>query len=231
MNLFRSWMISDIFSRFDPINTNISIQNRLINFIIIILLLSIYWGTFSRSSNLFSPLKSIIIDQLSRTYSKILKGLRIILSALFLTLVRINLIGLIPYTFGLSSHIIFTFIFGFPLWLRIIISRFAFSFKKARAHLLPDGAPDWLNPFLVIIETIRVSVRPLTLSFRLAANITAGHIVLTLIRSFTIKGSYINFISLTMFTRGYLIFEFAICLIQAYIFCLLLSLYRNDHSI
>lgn len=107
------------------------------------------------------------------------------------------------------------------------------NLKASIAHLLPDGAPDWLNPFLVLIETSRVIVRPLTLSFRLAANIRAGHIVLGLIRIYSAAAlltSYGAFLSLLATTIFYIIFEIAICLIQAYIFCLLLSLYANDHA-
>jgi len=120
-----------------------------------------------------------------------------------------------------------------PLWLAIILSTFAKSIQKSIAHLLPDGAPDWLNPFLVLIETTRVTVRPITLSFRLAANMRAGHIVLRLIGIYCATAwftSIIGLISLVLTTVGYILFEVAICLIQAYIFCLLLSLYSDDHA-
>jgi len=76
-------------------------------------------------------------------------------------------------------------------------------------------------------------VRPITLSFRLAANMSAGHIVLTLVRVylvfriFVIGSSVIVFLFLV--EVGYILFEFGICIIQAYIFCLLLSLYTEDH--
>jgi len=59
--------------------------------------------------------------------------------------------------------------------------------KKTIGHLLPDRVPLWSNLFLIIIETIRIVVRPIILRFRLAANITAGHIVLSLIASFSIS--------------------------------------------
>jgi len=58
-------------------------------------------------------------------------------------------------------------------------------FKKSVANFLPDLAPEWLNPFVFIIEKIRFMVRPIMLSFRLAANIAAGHIELTLISLIT----------------------------------------------
>jgi F-type H+-transporting ATPase subunit a len=119
------------------------------------------------------------------------------------------------------------------MWLRLIISRFKFKPKASTAHFLPDGAPDWLNPFLVLIESTRVLVRPLTLSFRLAANITAGHIVLSLLGVYlaaAIFTSITTMIPLLLISSFYIIFEVAICAIQAYIFCLLVSLYRDDHA-
>lgn len=76
-------------------------------------------------------------------------------------------------------------------------------------------------------------VRPITLSFRLAANIRAGHIVLGLIRIYASAAIISNIAAATILSitaLGYILFEIAICLIQAYIFCLLLSLYANEHS-
>ena len=90
-----------------------------------------------------------------------------------------------------------------------------------------------MNPFLILIETVRIIVRPITLSFRLAANIRAGHIVLTLISVYFIFRLFILGKGVTVFLLfvevGYTLFEFGICIIQAYIFCLLLSLYTEDH--
>ena len=156
-----------------------------------------------------------------------------IVTTLFVAIIIINLMGIIPYSLSSSRHLIITLSIGLPIWLSIILSSFSYSPKKSIAHFLPAGAPEWLNPFLVIIETTRIIVRPITLSFRLAANMTAGHIVLTLIRLYcvgAIFSSTSSFLFLLTLSRGYIAFELAICLIQAYIFCLLLSLYSDDHA-
>ena len=141
--------------------------------------------------------------------------------------------GLLPYSFRYSSHIVFSLIFGLPLWLSLIMSRFNNSPKAFIGGLLPAGAPRWLNPFLVLVETISIVVRPVTLSVRLVANMRAGHIVLSLIgiyASVYIFLSYRAFILLLFIQIFYIIFEIGICLIQAYIFCLLLRLYADDHT-
>ena len=230
-------MIPDIFSSFDPTIFTSFIPFTsllLIVSLIAILVLSLNISPlFNRVTSTLARSNSIIHSQLIRTQSKSLKGLPEIVTALFLLILLTNLIGLIPYTFSLSRQLIITLSFGLPIWLRIIISRFSYSPKRSAAHFLPDGAPEWLNPFLVLIETSRILVRPLTLSFRLAANITAGHIVLGLVGIYLARGiisSIATTLSLTLFSAFYILFEVAICMIQAYIFCLLISLYRDDHS-
>lgn len=230
-------MIRDIFSIFDPRNFTLLFPSTTVAIILNIVLLTIIqpqiWKYRQRKRIVTFPLINVIMTQLSRTLSINLKGMSSIVTALFITIIGINLIGIIPYSLSSSRHLILTLSIGLPIWLRIIISSFTYSPKKSVAHFLPDGAPEWLNPFLVIIETTRILVRPITLSFRLAANITAGHIVLTLIRLYcvgAIFSSVSSFVFLLLVSRGYIAFELAICLIQAYIFCLLLSLYSDDHA-
>ena len=230
-------MIPDIFSSFDPYiyNTLFPTNSLFIitNTALVLLIQTGYWVINTRQSTFIVPLKSTIFTQLSRTFRHQLKGASSIISSTFIILIIINLMGIIPYTFRTSRHLIFTLALGFPIWLRFILSRTSFSPKKTIAHLLPDGAPDWLNPFLVIIETTRIMVRPLTLSFRLAANIRAGHIVLSLVGIYCASAWFTRAFGtslLILTTLGYVLFEFAICLIQAYIFCLVLSLYSDDHA-
>nr|BDQ44311.1 ATP synthase F0 subunit 6 [Pheretima iizukai] len=230
-------MMPDIFSSFDPYMYNTLFPSNSLfivtNMVLVLLIQAGYWMINTRQSTFIIPLKSTIFTQLSRTFSYQLKGTSSIISSTFIILIMINLMGMIPYTFSTSSHLIFTLALGFPMWLSFILSSGSFSPKKTIAHLLPDGAPDWLNPFLVIIETTSIVVRPLTLSFRLAANMSAGHIVLSLVGIYCASAWFTSMFGTSMLiltTLGYVLFEFAICLIQAYIFCLLLSLYSDDHA-
>nr|BDQ44493.1 ATP synthase F0 subunit 6 [Manus koellikeri] len=230
-------MMPDIFSSFDPHMYNTLFPTNsiflIMNMSIVLLIQAGYWVINTRQSTFIVPLKSTIFSQLSRTFSFQLKGASSIISSTFIILIIVNLMGMVPYTFSTSSHLIFTLVLGFPMWLSFIMSSAIFSPKKTIAHLLPDGAPDWLNPFLVIIETTSIVVRPLTLSFRLAANMSAGHIVLSLVGIYCAAAWFTSSVGtslLILTTLGYVLFEFAICLIQAYIFCLLLSLYSDDHA-
>nr|YP_010492249.1 ATP synthase F0 subunit 6 [Aporrectodea trapezoides]UWM94560.1 ATP synthase F0 subunit 6 [Aporrectodea trapezoides] len=230
-------MMPDIFSSFDPYMYNTLFPTNsmflMMNTLIILFIQSSFWVMSTRSSTFKTPIKETIFTQLTRTSTTQLKGLSTPLSAIFFILIIVNLMGLIPYTFSTSSHLIFTLTLGLPIWMSLIISSFSHNPKKSTAHFLPDGAPDWLNPFLVLIETTSVLVRPLTLSFRLAANMSAGHIVLSLMGIYCASAwfsSLTTTIFLTISAMGYILFEVAICLIQAYIFCLLLSLYSDDHA-
>lgn len=232
------WMILDIFSSFDPaINSYLSFGILFFLFMTLIpaFYYQKYWLSLSPSLWTFTLITNVINEQTSRTLGAKVSGLPKIIIALFSVLILINFLGLFPYLFSLSRHLIITLSIGLPLWISLLISSFFYNTKYAAARLLPGGAPDWLNPFLVIIETTRILARPLTLSFRLAANITAGHVVLGLLGSYTIFSLISAPTSLVtilvLFVQvGYILFEIGIGLIQAYIFCLLLTLYSDEHS-
>ena len=229
-------MIVDIFSSFDPATcSSYSISPELfwiLSFLCLVPIQASLWISPSRTSWIPITFMETIRSQASRTFILHLKGFPVLLVRLFIMLIRLNLLGLIPYVFRSTRHLLLTLSLGLPLWLSLIIRGIIYAPKKFVAHFLPSGAPDWLNPFLVLTETIRISVRFITLSFRLAANIRAGHILLGLMGiagSSAIFSSIPSFLTLTLVQLGYIIFEMGIRLIQAYIFCLLLTLYSDDH--
>lgn len=96
------------------------------------------------------------------------------------------------------------------------------------AHLVPVGTPRFLMPVIVIIETVRNVIRPLTLSIRLAANMVAGHLLLTLLGS---QGPLLRIFNLVFLIVGLfllLLLELAVACIQSYVFTILRSLYLNE---
>jgi F-type H+-transporting ATPase subunit a len=96
------------------------------------------------------------------------------------------------------------------------------------AHLVPQGTPAILIPFIVIIETIRNVIRPGTLAVRLSANIIAGHLLLTLLGNTGNSLSTI-IISILIFTQLLLLtLESAVAIIQAYVFTILSTLYSRE---
>lgn len=205
----------------------------IINIIYIFIIDRNIWASEANRSVLSLPVLQAIVPEVERTYIFNINPLNHLIHQIFFIVVILNILGLFPYTFRVTRHLLFTLRIGLPIWILLIISRAIKSIKATIAHLLPEGAPDWLNPFLVLIESSRIIVRPVTLSFRLAANISAGHIVLGLIGIYA-AASWFNripvFLILLSLIIGYLLFEVAICLIQGYIFFLLLTLYANDHA-
>lgn len=146
---------------------------------------------------------------------------------LFFYIVITNYSGLIPYTFTSSRHLRFTLRLAILVWLSLIIGSLTMSLSDFIIHLVPYGTPTGLISLIVLIELVRVIIRPITLSVRLAANIVAGHLLISLVcipsltRNFTLIICFLG-------ARIIIILERAVALIQAYVFSSLSSLYISD---
>ena len=161
-------------------------------------------------------------------------GFPLVLVSLFIIILGFNLVGLIPYVLSTTSHLIFNFSVGIVLWAALIVLGIWHNFYSFAGHLLPSGAPASLSPFLILVECVRILVRPVTLAVRLAANMRAGHIIFTLVGNTVIMPSssgilflLFDFLWWAFVMVGYIFFEAAICLVQAYIFVLLTSMYSE----
>nr|QYC36829.1 ATP synthase F0 subunit 6 [Deomys ferrugineus] len=144
-----------------------------------------------------------------------------------------NLLGLLPHTFTPTTQLSMNLGMALPLWAGTVLLGFRHKLKHSLAHFLPQGTPITLIPMLIIIETISLFIQPMALAVRLTANITAGHLLMHLIGGATLALMNINpsvatitFIILVLLT----ILEFAVALIQAYVFTLLVSLYLHDNT-
>nr|QGZ08680.1 ATP synthase F0 subunit 6 [Euspira gilva] len=229
-------MLVDIFSSFDDSNQvfmSMYFLMWIFSLIVILIFSSNYWITSPSWFTFINIFKETGSSQIFRSFGLNLGGFLNVVSGLFLFLIFMNLSGLIPYVFSPTSHLAVSLSLGLPLWLSLIISAIFFNPSSVIAGLLPMGAPAALNPFLVLIETVSILVRPITLSVRLTANMSAGHIVLTLIGNYLTASFFLS----SMFSMAFLIsiqifytiFEFGISMIQAYIFCLLITLYSDEH--
>nr|ANJ78394.1 ATP synthase F0 subunit 6 [Littorina obtusata] len=229
-------MLVDIFSSFDDNNQVFMSLYMLMwafSLVIILVFSSSYWVTGPRWAPVISLFKDTISSQVFRSFGLSLGGFLNVITGLFLFLIFLNLAGLIPYVFSPTSHLAVSLSLGLPLWLSLLISGVFFNPSSVVAGLLPMGAPAPLNPFLVLIESVSILVRPITLSVRLMANMSAGHIVLTLIGNYMTTSLFMpgafSMLLLISIQVLYTIFEFGIGVIQAYIFCLLITLYSDEH--
>nr|YP_010031623.1 ATP synthase F0 subunit 6 [Chodsigoa parva]QOV03042.1 ATP synthase F0 subunit 6 [Chodsigoa parva] len=157
----------------------------------------------------------------------------LMLISLILFIGSTNLLGLLPHSFTPTTQLSMNLGMAIPLWAGAVITGFRHKTKASLAHFLPQGTPLPLIPMLIIIETISLFIQPMALAVRLTANITAGHLLIHLIGGATLVlmsispiTAFITFIILVMLT----VLEFAVALIQAYVFTLLVSLYLHDNT-
>lgn len=221
-------MIINLFNIFDPSTS----PNFSLNWLRITLILFIfpfqYWIIPSRYIIFWHLIINFIYNEfkilISYSYSNI-----IIFLSLFIIILINNFIGLFPYIFTASRHIRFCLSLSLTLWISIIIYRIINYFNDFIAHLTPQGTPFILMPFIVLIESIRLIIRPLTLSIRLTANIIAGHLLLCLLGSTGILINNPLIIILMIFTQLLLYaLEISVSVIQAYVFSILSTLYRRE---
>ncbi len=157
-----------------------------------------------------------------------------IILTLFGFVLLLNILGAIPYSFAITSQIVVTLWLSWGVWLGSVIIGFSNFGLNFFAMFMPNGAPLVLAPFLILIELLSFVARGISLGVRLAANITSGHILLTIIATFIFKMLNIGgiFIPLATLTFALLfvltILEMAIGLIQAYVLGLLVTIYLND---
>lgn len=222
-------MITNLFSIFDPASSINSSSNWISRLILLTIICPLVWVIPNRLNLI---IKNIIIT-LHIEFKTLLgpssfKGRTLSFLSLFLFIVINNFIGLFPYIFTRSSHLITTLTLAAPLWLSFIIFGWFNYSKHIFAHLVPQSTPGALIPFIVIIETISNLIRPGTLAVRLAANIIAGHLLITLLGNQTASANITIIWVLLIIQVLLLILECAVATIQAYVFAVLSTLYSRE---
>ncbi|KAG7157248.1 ATP synthase subunit a-like 8, partial [Homarus americanus] len=141
-----------------------------------------------------------------------------------------NTLGLLPYVFTRSRHLAITLTLALPLWLTFILFGWINHTQHMLAHIVPQGTPGLLIPFIVLVETLRNIIRPGTLAVRLAANIIAGHLLLTLLGNIgpSLSLTLVSFLILAQILL--LILESAVTIIQSLAPAKIFSYYFNNNS-
>jgi F-type H+-transporting ATPase subunit a len=147
---------------------------------------------------------------------------------IFLFILGMNLLGMLPYSFTPTSHIIVTLglaaVVFFVVVLTGLIVQGPVAFFK---HFAPAGVPIFLLPLIILIELVSFLARPFSLAIRLAANMTAGHTLMKVIAGFVLPLGLAGVAPLAflVFMTG---FEIFIAILQAYVFALLASIYLGE---
>lgn len=218
----------NIFSIFDPTTSIFLSLNWLRTLLIIFLIPYQFWFIPPRLIFMWKFIINYLFNEfkilINYSYSNLIIFISILLFIFFN-----NFLGLFPYIFTSSRHINFCLSLSLTFWLRIILYRILNYLADLFSHLTPQGTPFILMPFIVIIESISLIIRPFTLAIRLTANIIAGHLLLSLLGS---SGESINnliIILIIIFSQILLfILEISVSLIQAYVFSILSTLYRRE---
>ncbi|GBF27843.1 ATP synthase subunit a [bacterium MnTg02] len=146
---------------------------------------------------------------------------------LFMFVLISNLLGMVPYSFTVTSHIIVTFALALTVWLGATIYGF---YKNGLGYLklfAPPGTPMAMLPILVPIEIISYFTRPISLSVRLFANMMAGHTMLKVFGAFVAALGWAGIVPLVVMV-GFTGLEILVAFLQAFIFAILSCMYIND---
>ena len=217
-------MITNLFSIFDPSTHYIILNNWTSMLFTLIILPSVAWLVKSRPTNLFKIIYNTIYTDL-KPNSTNSPFILIIIISIFTIIITNNLIGLTPYIFTPSAHLSFTLALSLPIWFTTILIAWKNNANNLLVHLIPAGTPLILIPFIVLIETVRNLIRPITLSVRLAANMIAGHLLLILLSSAITNLTIFTALPLIVSQTALTILEIAVACIQAYVFRVLTTLY------
>lgn len=147
---------------------------------------------------------------------------------LFVFVLMANMLGMLPGSFAVTSHIVVTFALAAAVFIIVTaigFIRHGFGYLKL---FVPEGVPLWLMPLIVPIELISYCIRPMSLSVRLFANIMAGHTMLKVFAGFIVSLGVIGGIAPLAFTVAFTGLELVVAFLQAFIFTVLTCIYLND---
>uniref|UniRef100_A0A6H0N6D4 ATP synthase subunit a n=1 Tax=Eurynassa australis TaxID=2546591 RepID=A0A6H0N6D4_9CUCU len=220
--------MTNLFSSFDP-STNFNLSLNWISVTLgLILIPPSFWLIPSRFSTLWMKVTMTLHKEFKTLMGNSSKGGTLIFVSLFSFILFNNFLGLFPYIFTSTSHMTLTLSLALPLWLSFIIFGWLNHTTHMLAHLVPQGTPPVLMPFMVCIETISNIIRPGTLAVRLSANMIAGHLLMTLLGNTgpSLALSMLNVLIIIQILL--LVLESAVAIIQSYVFAVLSTLYSSE---
>lgn len=220
-------IMTNLFSIFDP-SLSLFSFSWVLRVLLIFLFPYLYYSTRGLvSSSLLTSLVSLN-SEVGYVIHSPRKGVYLFLTSIFLCILVLNFLAIFPYIFSLTSHLFTTLPFSFTFWFSIIFFTWFNFIKHFLSHLIPVGTPLGLIRFIVLVELLRNLIRPIALTFRLTANIIAGHLLMSLIAGALISLPF-SFILLGSLAQFLLIFiEVGVSFIQSYVFMSLLLLYMSE---
>ena len=148
--------------------------------------------------------------------------------SLFMFVLFCNMVGMLPYSFTVTSHIIVTLIMALFIFIAVTIIGFIKHGFKYLSIFVPSGVPALLLPLITIIEIISYLSRPVSLSVRLFANMMAGHTMLKVFGGFVVSLGILGGWLPLSFSVALTGLEILVAFLQAYVFAILTCIYLND---
>ena len=158
------------------------------------------------------------------------KGMKLFpfIATLFFFILFSNILGLIPGTYTVTSHVMVNGILALGVFLLSVIVGVALHGVHYLSIFLPHGTPWWLAPLMILVEIISQLARPVTLAVRLFANMTAGHTVINVLLGLVLLGGVLLGWLPLGFTVALYLLEVLVAFIQAYVFTVLTTVYIGD---
>nr|YP_010272385.1 ATP synthase F0 subunit 6 [Phlogothamnus polymaculatus]UKE80382.1 ATP synthase F0 subunit 6 [Phlogothamnus polymaculatus] len=216
-------MMTNLFSVFDPATGMLS-MNWLSMMLILLMPLS-YWNLPSKIMCLIMNISNKIMNEIIMHLKKSEPSL--IMVSLFLYILINNIMGLLPYVFTASAHLVFSLTLALTIWMALMLYGWINKTNSMFTHLVPVGTPYPLMPFMVMIESISNLIRPGSLAVRLSANMIAGHLLMSLLGNNLVSNFTMMMIMMWLF-MGLMMFELAVAFIQSYVFMTLSTLYSSE---
>jgi len=151
--------------------------------------------------------------------------------SLFITILIYNMVGMTMYSFTVTSHVVIAFTLSFSFFIAIVLTGLLIQKKDFIYTFVPSGAPKQIKHFLIGIEIVSYFSRPFSLGIRLFANLMAGHTLLAILSGFAFllyKKNVIAFLLPLLLIVTIVGLEIMICLLQAYVFTVLICIYYKD---
>ena len=215
---------------------NLSFTNASLFMIIsaMLILLFLYFGTKKKS---LIPTKiqfiaestyTFVAKMINDTAGSSAKAFFPFIFTLFMFVLFANMVGMLPYSFTITSHIIVTFVLAAIVFVGVTILGFIKHGIKYLELFVPKGVPAVLLPLIIIIEIISYLSRPVSLSVRLFANMMAGHTMLKVFGGFVISLGLLGGWLPLGFSVALTGLEILVAFLQAYVFAILTCIYLND---
>uniref|UniRef100_UPI0030E57AD1 ATP synthase F0 subunit 6 n=1 Tax=Chauliops zhengi TaxID=2936724 RepID=UPI0030E57AD1 len=218
-------MMTNLFSTFDPATSMKMSMNWISSMTCMLMMPISFWNMPNRNEMMIKSITMKLHNEFKNLMGNNSNGMTLMMISLFMMILLNNMMGLLPYIFTSTSHLVFSMTMALPMWISLMLFGWMNKTNYMFAHMIPTGTPTMLMPFMVMIETISNIIRPGSLSVRLTANMIAGHLLMSLLGN-SMNNKIMPLI--IMIQMMLMLFESAVALIQAYVFSVLSTLYSSE---